>query len=86
MASDWSLTVSRATLTLAVIAMIIPSDKGLIDSYGICDSLAKAVTSERHDDDNSYPRQACLGTLGTLGEEGEVFNKYLNDSSMVEFV
>lgn len=43
------LTVGRAGLTLAVIAVIIGSEEGLFSVLdGVSDSLAKAVTGERH--------------------------------------
>lgn len=43
------LTVGRAGLTLAVIAVIIASEEGLLGVLdGVSDSLAKAVTGKRH--------------------------------------
>ena len=43
------LTVGRAGLTLAVIAVIIGSEEGLFGALdGVSDSLAKAVAGERH--------------------------------------
>ena len=46
---EFELTVGRAGLTLAVIAVIVAGEEGLLGVLdGISDSLAKAVTGERH--------------------------------------
>lgn len=42
------LTVGRATLALAVIAVIIGSDQRCVNVHGVRDSFAKAVSGERH--------------------------------------
>lgn len=42
------LTVGRATLALAVIAVIIGSDQRGVNVHGIRDGFAKAVSGERH--------------------------------------
>lgn len=43
-------TISRATLALAVITVVISRDGRLVDSRGVSDRAAKAVTGERHGD------------------------------------
>lgn len=42
------LTVGRATLALAVIAVIVGSDQRCVNVHGIRDGFAKAVSGERH--------------------------------------
>ena len=42
------LTVGRATLALAVIAMIIASDQRGVNVHGVRDGFAEAVSGERH--------------------------------------
>lgn len=44
------LTVGRATLALAVIAMIISSDQRRVDIHGVRDGFAEAVSGDRHDE------------------------------------
>ena len=42
------LTVGRATLALAVIAVVIGSDQRGVNVHGIRDGFAEAVSGERH--------------------------------------
>lgn len=42
-------TVGRATLTLAIITVIVSHNGGLVHLNGIGDFLAETVTSKRHD-------------------------------------
>lgn len=42
------LTVGRATLALAVIAVIVGSDQRGVNVHGVRDGFAKAVSGERH--------------------------------------
>lgn len=46
------LTVGRATLALAVIAVIVGSDQRCVNVHGVRDSFAKAVSGERHGEFN----------------------------------
>lgn len=48
---DGRRTVGRTALALTVIAVVIRGDGRLVDSRGVGDSAAKAVTGERHVDD-----------------------------------
>lgn len=47
-------TVGRTTLTLAVVAVIVGSDEGLVDLDGVGDRLAEAVSVHRHDEVDSH--------------------------------
>lgn len=42
------LTVGRATLALAVIAVVIGSDQRSVNVHGVRDGFAEAVSGERH--------------------------------------
>lgn len=57
--------VGRAALSLAVIAVIIASEKGLVDVNRVGDSLAKTVSAERH-------VEYFLVRLGEAGKTREV--------------
>ena len=41
-------TIGRATLALAVIAMVVTREKGLVDVNSVGHSFAQAMTSENH--------------------------------------
>lgn len=89
--SDDRRTVGRATLALAVIAVIVSSDSRLFNSRGVSDSAAKAVTSERHADDGDSRK--ALKHKGDLEDDrkylvSRVSKRYLRapESSLQQFV
>ncbi len=47
------LTVGGATLALAVIAMVVTREQGLVDINAVCHSLTQTMTGENHLDANA---------------------------------
>lgn len=58
------ITVGGATLTLAVIAVVVPDKSGLVDVNRVGDSFAETVAGERHDDDGDLDDSGLISSQG----------------------
>lgn len=81
------LTVGGTALALAVIAVVVRSNQGLVDRSGVSDRFAQTVTSKRHDGSGSGSdsRKVLKGIeLRTLERSGRVFKAGRGARSVID--